>query len=106
MAQAIFQGLSDPGHPGFAGSLQHLEAMVGVDLLEDRSLRKFGWRIAAYFRIGRAVVEAPPLMSAAFSVMMRNRSSRLRGAAVRQVDPELLADDHQRQRHDQVQVGS
>jgi hypothetical protein len=112
VAQPIFQAPSDPRDPSFARSLQNFEAIVGMDLFKNRGLRKLGWGIAEYFGLSRAVIKTPTLhvdKRDHVGGILRDDAKQfvaIARAAVRQVNPELLADRHQQQHGNPVHVGN
>jgi len=83
MSNAVLQALANAGLPRLPRGFQNAGSIVRVNLLEYRCSSELCGRVAQHLVIGGAVVEAPALyihegiMSAAFSVMILNSSSRL-----------------------------
>jgi len=60
VAQAVLQAFAEAGGASFPTGFERLEAIVGMDLFEDRRLGQFLGGVAQDFLVGGAVVEAVP----------------------------------------------
>lgn len=110
VTEAILQALAYAGSARFARGFEHLEAVVGMDLFEDRGLGQFLGRVAEDLFVGGTVVEA-----VTFGVDQRDHVGgifgndaeelfAIAGTTVSEVDPELLADDEEQQGNEDVGV--
>jgi len=61
VTQTVLQVFAHARGTSFARRLQNLEAIIGMNLFENRSLGQLSRRVAQHTLIGRAVVESPPL---------------------------------------------